>query len=320
MRVLGVFIALAVVLALAAASQAAPLDLKEVAADAKWLGHLDVDAIKASTVVEKAWHHAMSMHPDAKERIDDLSKKIGMDPRKDLHGITCYGKQIGQHEGVMIVHAKVDRKLLLEKAEKAPDHKVTKYGRYDLHTWTAKGPKGEHPAAGAFFGPEVLVFAGSLDDLRAALDVLGGKAASVGSSSPLAGNVLPGTTVLFRVSGIAEAKLPEKAVLAKQTESFRFATGEYKGESFFRAKAVMTNTKVVDQVKAMIEGARAAANLFCPDPDAKKMINAAKVTSDGTTLNIAWSASANDVWSLLEKHAKAMAERRAKLGEKVGGQ
>ncbi len=45
--------AFAAVSVLASGAFAAPLELKQVAADAKWLAHLDVDAIRASTVAQK---------------------------------------------------------------------------------------------------------------------------------------------------------------------------------------------------------------------------------------------------------------------------
>ena len=40
---------------LAAVGQAAPLDTKNVAADAKWVVHVDVDAVRDSLVVQKAF-------------------------------------------------------------------------------------------------------------------------------------------------------------------------------------------------------------------------------------------------------------------------
>ena len=135
---LGVGLALAAGLGWTAAAQAEPLDLAQVAADAKWVAHLDVDALRASTVVEKAWKKGLEMHKDAQAHLDKLREKIGLDICKDVHGLTAYGKEPGKHTGVLIVHAKLDQKFLLDKAQKAPDHKVTKFESYDLHSWTAK--------------------------------------------------------------------------------------------------------------------------------------------------------------------------------------
>jgi hypothetical protein len=317
MRALRIGIALTLTLVLTSMAQAAPLDLKTVAADAKWLIHVDIDALHASTVFQKARETCLAEHKEIAERLDKLPELIGMDPRNDLHGVTAYGMQIGKHEGVLIVNAAVNRKVLLEKAEKAPDHKVLKQGGYEIHTWTHKDHGGSHTVAGAFFKPDVLVFSHCPVELQSALDVLAGKKPSAGSDSPLAGRIPTGTSVLMRVAGIAEAELPGKAPpLAKQIESFRFVIGENEGKSFFRAKANATSTETVGLLKAVVDGGVALAKLHTAKDDlAKRMVDAVRVTVDGKTLTLLWSSPASDVWEMMQKHAKWMAEKRAKSGK-----
>ena len=308
-----VALALAVVLGVAAAAQATPVDVKQVPADAKWLAHVDVDAIRASTVAQKMFQHCMAMHKEAGQHFDKVRAELGIDLRTDLHGLTFYGKQLGQHKGVLIVNVKIDQQLLLKKVATASDHKTTKYGAYDLHSWTAKGPHHTRAVVGAIYKSERLVFASDIEELKAALDVLDGKAASLSSSSPLAGRLHAGTTFLFRATGLAEAKLPCKCPLAKQIESVRISMGEDNGQSFFRAKAIMANTEVVGQVKAIIDGGKALGDLHTSnDPQARKLVDALQVKIDDKTVRVQWNAPANDVWEVLHKHAKRWAEMRAK--------
>ena len=89
--------------------EAAPLDFKQVAGDAKWVGHVDVDAMRESKVVQNAYHRAQEKHPHMAMGFEFGSKMLGMDVRSDLHGITVYGKEVGKETGVMLVNAKVDR-------------------------------------------------------------------------------------------------------------------------------------------------------------------------------------------------------------------
>ena len=254
MRVLGM--AMAVVLGLAAIGRAEPIELKQVAADAKWVMHVDVDALWASPVVQKAYRKGLEMHPDAEKKMDMVCGMVGMDPRKDLHGVTVYGKDTNKEHGVMIVHANVNQTLLLAMVAKAPDHKATSYGSYELHSWTHKGWKKEsHTVTGVFYKPNIMVFAGCDEAVKAALDVLDGKSAGItGKESPLAGRTLPGSIFVARASAIdPKTRCP----VLKQAESFRVALGENKGESFYRARLVMKSTEAVDQVKAITEGFRA---------------------------------------------------------------
>ncbi len=312
MRIVG--IALAAFLGLAAIGRAEPLELKQVAADAKWLAHVDVDAMRESIVVQKAYHKCMEMHKDAEKRLDKIHELLGVDPRKDLHGVTVYGKDLEKHHGVLIVHADVDQKLLLEKAQKAPDHKVAKYGSYEIHSWTRKHGKESHTAFGTFFKPNVLVFARSEAAIQGALDVLDGKSPGItDQKSPLAGRVPPGATLIVRASAVGpQVKCP----ILKDADSFRLTLGENKGESFYRGRLTMKSPEAADQVKAVVEGFKAMVGLtHGSDAAAMKLVGAIKVTTQDKTVRVAWSAPAEEVWTAIEKAAK---EIRAKMAKKHG--
>ncbi len=244
---------------LAAVGQAAPLESKNVAADAKWVVHVDVDAVRDSHVVQKAFETCPLLKNDSGKHFDMIRDKIGVDLRKDLHGITLYGRDTDKTHGVAIVFATVNEKLLLEKAEKATDHKVTKHGEIDIHSWTQKHGAKTHPAAGAFYKPDVLVFAASVEGVAAAIDVLDGKSPGITDpKSPLGGHVYAGTSFLARAIAIPpETRCP----VLKQAESFRVALGENDGKSFYRAKLVMKSPEAADQVKAINNGLKAHRHL-----------------------------------------------------------
>jgi hypothetical protein len=312
MRIVG--IALAAVLGLAVVGRAEPVELKQVATDAKWLAHVDVDAMRESVVVQKAYHKCMEMHKDAQKHFDKVRETLGLDLKKDLHGITIYGKDLDKHHGVLIVHADVNQKLLLEKAEKAADHKVAKYGSYEIHSWTHKHGKESHTAYGVFFKPNVLVFAGCEEAIHGALDVLDGKSPGItDEKSPLAGRLAPGASLIVRALAVGpQVKCP----VLKDADSFRITLGENKGESFYRARLVMKSAEAAEQVKAVVEGFKAMVGLARgSDAETMKLVNAVKVTTQEKTVRIAWSAPAEEVWTALEKAAKEM---RAKWAKKHG--
>ncbi len=311
---LGVGLALAAGLGFVAAARAEPLNLAQVSGDAKWVGHLDVDALRASTVVNKAWKKGLEIRKDAQARLDKLREKIGMDITKDVHGVTAYGKEPGKETGVLIVHAKLDQKFLLDKAEKAPDHKVEKFGAYDLHSWTAKHHGKTRTVWGAFYKSDRLVFASGMDELKDALQVLEGKSPGAGDS-PLHGDVKPGTTLLFRATGLRKFDLSKKCPFAKYVEAFRFSMGENDGKSFFSAKVVAKNEEAAEDLGEVVEGFKALADLHVgDDAKAKKLVDALHVTTHGKALSIHWTASANEVWNMVEKHAKWLAEHHGMMG------
>lgn len=308
-RITSTFVALAL---LAAVGQAAPLDSKNVAADAKWVVHVDVDALRDSHVVKKAFETCPILK-DSGKHFDKVREKIGVDLRKDLHGITLYGRDTEKTHGVAIVFATVNEKLLLEKAEKATDHKVTKHGEIDIHSWTQKCGAKTHPAAGAFYKPDVLVFAAGVEGVAAAIDVLDGKSPGItDAKSPLGGHVYSGSILLARAIAIPpKARCP----VLKQAESFRVALGEHKGKSFYRASLVMKSPEAAVQVKAIADGVKAIASLkFSDNADVMKLVDGLKATAKDNAVRVRWTASADDVWTVVDKVAKKAAEHFKKGG------
>jgi len=307
---------MAVVLGLAGTLRAEPLDLEQVAADAKWVAQVDFDAARASSVLHNAIEHLMQKHPDAKEHLAAVREIWKFDPRADLHGVTIYGTQIKKDTGAAIVHAKVDQQLLLEKARKAHEHQASDYGKYELHTWKHKHPKGpEHGRmmTGVFYKPDVIVF-GSLDEVKAALDVLdGAKPNLAGKDSPLAGAVPQGAILVARAVGLAEAELPCKSPLIRQMDSFALAVGENQDESFFEGKLTVKRTELAQQIMAVVEGVRAMSALaHGGDAEAMKIINALKVSAGDKSVGVEWRAPAKKVWEHLRKMGEMEEGRKAR--------
>jgi hypothetical protein len=301
MRVIAsVFAALALV---AAVGQAAPFDAAKISADAKWVVHVDVDAVRDSTIVKKSFETCPLLKSESGKHFDKIVEQLGIDLRKDLHGITIYGTDTDKDHGVAIVFAKINRKPLLEKAQKAADHKVVKHGAVEIHTWTHTMGLKTRPGAGAFYKPGVLVLASSEKAVEDAIDVLAGKSPGLTDpKSALGGHVYTGSTLLARsIAMPADAHCE----VIKQLDGFRIAMGENKGKSFYRARLFMKTAESAEQIKAINDGIKAVAALhFGSDADVKKLVDGMKTTVKDKTVSVRWDASTDDVWAVVEKLAK----------------
>lgn len=279
----------AVGLILASQALAAPLEVKQVAADSTWLVHVDVDAIRASIVVQRAWQNVLEKHPDAETHLGFVRNVIGLDPTVDIHGITIYGKGIGTADAVTIVAASMDPERLTLLASVIPDQETTPHGDYAIRSWTHKHRDQALIIASAFRGEEQLILGSSIDNVKAALDVLDGKTPGVADDAKLGGNIPAGTTFLARAEGIAEAPRPDKRPGTKPIDSFRVVMGESEGQSFVRARVTMTSPEAVAYALSAIHGGQALSNLLCRDELGRKFINALQSRSDGQTVTILWS-------------------------------
>ncbi len=303
-------------------ANAEPLNLKQVPAEAKWVVHVDVDAMRESQVVQNAYYKVADLCGEAEKLLDKVRDFVAMDPRNDLHGITVGGTVIGKPELALIVHANVDQKMLLEKVAKAPDYKTETYGAYQVHTWTdAKGKRHEHPMAGTFYKPDVIVLAPTVDILKAVVDTMDGKSPSLaGQNSPLSAPLPAGTLVVARAVGLADAELPMKSPLVTQSDTFSLVIGESSGQSFAEAALVMKTAEDAQRVKAIVDGGRAMAQLqHGDDAEAMKLLDKVKVTLADKTLKVEFRAPVDELWAQIEKAGQRIVEHHKKHMQDKGG-
>jgi len=290
---------------------AGPLDLGCVAADSKWIMHLDMDAARESTVMQRAYAMAVKMHPHSEHVMAMVSGMTGMDPRKDLHGITAYGMDADKRNAVMIVHADARRDFLTKMVEKATDHKKSQYGDYVLHSWTHKGwQRGwSGPAVGAFFNDDVIVFGRTETIVKAAIDLLAGSAKGIpGTGAMLSGRTRPGSILIARAVAVdPNTRCP----VLKPCSAFRVAFGEDKGALFYRGQLEMQNNEAAADVESVVRGFVALASLkYGNEEAAKRIMKEITVDTDKSVCTIRWDASTDDAWSVMEQAAKTWEHKR----------
>ncbi len=304
----------ALLLGLAATLSAAPVDFAQVAADAGWLAHLDVDGLRQATLFQKAYQRLVEDQPNVAKQLDALHALLAMDVRRDLHGMTLYGKRLGAAEGVLLVHADLDPKALAAKAQWLPEHKIIAYGAYELHTWADTDRKGPRRLlAGAFHRSTLVVFAPGVEELKAALDVLDGRSPRLAGDSPLAVAVPPNTALLARAIRLADAELPFKSPLVTQSETISIALGEHEGTWFGEARLTLKSAQTAEQIRAILEALRAMGELQADDDtEVKTLLRRFRVQPDDRTVIVEFRAPVEAVWSLVEREwNKNKARRRS---------
>ena len=296
----------------ASVGRAAPFKPSDVSAAAVWVAHVDVDVLRDSYILKKAVDTFPAFRDLTHARLETLKEKGGVDLSKDLHGVTVYGKDADKRHSAMIVYADVNRQLMIDKANKTKDHKVTRHGDYEIHSWRMSIYGKSHMAAGAFFKSNVIVYATTPEGVAGALDVLGGKIAALANDSPLARSARPGTTLLARSKDVnPHTPCP---VLA-QAASFRVAMGERNSMSFFRANIAMKSHDAAEETNKVFEGLSALVALRDgSDADVMKLVHGLKTTVEGDTLKVRWDAAGADVWTVIEKQGRQFAEHMGNHG------
>jgi len=293
--------------------EGAPLRAKDVAAGAKWVVHVDFDAMRDSKLGAEFREKCLAGE-DAQEKLKKFQEDTGVDLTKDMHGVTLYDTQFVEHSGVAIFRAShIDQKKLAAKLkEKHRDRKTEKHGDVTISTWTeAKGKKHEHEVSGAFYGKDAVLFSRDAEQLKAALDVLSGKADALSAESPLAETAPKGTFFLVRGVGMDKEKTPFKAAVIRKSKQLTYAFGQDGNTVFAQGLLVAPSAEAADKVRDVVEGFRALMQLRFGERDRKsEMLRGLKLAVAGSTIVMEWEASGDDVAKLMVEHHGKMRKWR----------
>jgi len=287
----------AAVLTMAGSLRAAPLDEARLGADAKWVAHVDFDALRASTTVRAITGPWLATDRVRRE-LAKIRDTVGLDPTEDLHGLTFYGPEPVEGRGVALVTAEVDRARLETFLAEQPDYAAAPYEKHVIHSWTHHRPRrADVTIHGCLPDVGLVLFSQDLGDLRAAVDVLDGRRPNLAAGdSPLKGAARPGTILDLRAAGLAEAKLPLKSPILRLSELLTVALGEQQSTAFVEARLVARSEQNASDMRDVVAGAIAFARLYCDGNDAAlDILDAIRVESEARTVTLTWEGQARQV-------------------------
>lgn len=315
---------LAMVLALAATAGADPLQKEQVAADAKWLLHLDVDKLRATpagdsfvkSVAEKALEKPRAI----------LKEEAGVDlDLTQVSSVTAYGDYSGSNN-VMLLKSDLDVEKLLEAGLAQAAKKK------GLETWpfeksiqdgvvTYRFP--DHVAI--WIRPDkITIFSKSPDTTARANDVLAGRAPSLAGGAQFSD--FPELPKTFFFLGAAEGfnldrriadeagkdgKNNPKAKILKLTESGRVVAGQDADQIFLNVALKAKTSEVVTQMQQVVQGMIALASLTkSDDENIQKLTDSAKVTTSGNVVNLSLNFPVDRALMLLNQQVERQARER----------
>ena len=290
--------------------RAAPLDRRQLPAEVVWFFHLDAEAAH-TTILGKGMRDAILAQPQAQRAIERVKETIGIDPIRDLSGITAYGVDFAPDESVLIVRGNVDRPRLLDLLAKAPGYRAETLEGHDIYTWSE--PDNERTSSGAFFGQDTIVISRDIHAVVKALEVLEEKGPSLAADSPLlaSATVEPGVFVQAGAVGLADARnVPIHSPILRQCESGSITVGEQSGEVFVDAKVNARSAETASKMRLMIEGAKAMAQLQAGDEsDLGRLLAPVSVTSVDRSVEIRWRYPSADLVKYVQAQAITFAPR-----------
>ncbi len=307
MRHLVIGFALAIGLLFIPAAEATPLDLHRIPADAGGVGHVDVDAFRASSLM-KPLELAVAAALDSDKNDADLvkAKPIVAQVEKNCSAITLWLTDIPKPST-----AKSDDKddtsgvVMFEfpgvaAANDFGNAITTMFAGKKLQGGRFAGTVNNKGFAVAVFG-NVVGVSDNIANLDRTIAVSQGKAAS------LTAKQLPATMergmFLFAVLGKGMLDDVRKAagstLLQTEMSSVTLDVGEFSGELRAHATATMATLDGAQKVKSVLDGLIALAALADDAKQYAPITKNVKITISGTTADLAFAMPTADLVKLL---------------------
>ena len=309
-----------------AAAVAGPINMNWVAPDAAWIVHIDVDAVRGSTIGKFI---IANWDKEDEAELAAVKAKIGIDPVHDLKGVTVFGKSRNPEEFVAVVTTTAAVDAAVEKLVEK-EHQLTKLteGTLTLYSWSEHGvERYGYIKPGAKADERIVLAAPDKGRLLAAIrrvdgDVPPVPAAAVLPKPPRAGSML------FVVGTVGEnLKPPGDSMILKKVESVRIDAGEANGEIYGEASVTAPTSEDATNMLQMAQGAIAVAKMCAQnDEDLKALVKAGDwltLSAEDRTVTARVKCSSKQFQEMLESaepkvkapESKPQTKEPAKTGE-----
>jgi len=289
---------------LSAACLAGPVVAEHLSSDARWFGHVNVESIRSIPGFTEDVQRWCSQ-TNAQAGLSEWSGKLGLDPVKDLLGITIYSAQYTNgHILALLYVRKVDQeKMLSSLKERYPERTTSLYGARTLYSWTARHPRGEMPMTGAFASDQLIVIGKDAEEVKAALDVVDGKRPGLTTSSPLLAGVSP--QAIFVSKGVdvsADDRARTRCPVLRNCEAASVQWSQQDGVLTAAYRLAATSEEAAQAYQTVVAGFKALAGLRSQDsPAMSGLLQGLTYRADGKVFTANWEAKVQAVREAMEQ-------------------
>lgn len=292
----GMLITLALTL-LTTQAPAYKLQKKYVAADAKWLIHLDFK----SFIKTKLWNSIYNgKEAKIKHGKKNLLRELNFDLFKDLRSVSVYGVDKGDKNGVVLLEGNFDRDKIIKKlvSEKTPE--TSKYKEFNIYHWNGDD-------YGTFVNKNLLMITHSKVNMEYALDVIKGKKPNF-RGSPLSKRIkeVPGDSILFALAGDLSSlmnKHNKTPIMIDKTKMALFLAMERNSDLRLSLKLHTESPDAAKNLMQIGNGLLALAKMSGKDLRGKeKIINSILISADGNIVNAKMFIPSDFILENIKKH------------------
>ncbi len=291
-------------LAFACSARGSSLDDTAIPASAKWVIHVDVDAI-TKTPAWAQFEPKLNSRPEYARKKTEIERLFRVKLPADLHDVTLFGATATPQDAVVLIHANMNQADLKDLLSRSATFEEKTMDGHQVFSWDDNGQS----RSGAFIGNDRLIVTESAQTIVDTLNVIAGKREGLKSGALLAGSKRePTTGLLLYVAGDQLATLAQQAgaknQVVGQLDSAWIAVGADAKGLVLTSEVMAQKDEVAVNVAKSVEGIRAMLSFADPsDERAAALLEAMQpltTKTEGKRVTIAWPVSNETVADLLE--------------------
>lgn len=244
---------------------AAPFDAKKVPEGAKWVLHVDMDALR-TTEIWKLIDGEIAKNAQADVKLGEIEQFTGIKFPEGLHDVTLFGLGFSEEHVVIVLGAGMDQGKLIGFLQLDPNFKSEKHGGKDVITWIDQ-EKGKR-MWGTFYDDKTAAISASPDAVKTFIDTRSGAKKGLSAESPLAAGARSGLIAYMAGKDLAQLKEAAQNPHVQEAELVSFAVEERGPDVALYASLTTKSAETANQVRMLAEGGKALLGLQMKDPKA----------------------------------------------------
>ncbi len=283
----------AVLMACAGSALGGPLMAERVLPDATWVVHVDVEAIAGSNICRTL----LGTHIGAEIRADiaeDAMEELGIDPLKDVRGVTVFGHSEIEGEALVLVSATEAIDVPLGKLpEVVKEYREIREGARVVHTWKEEDETVyAYAAPGRGAGERVVLFSGNFEELRRGMLRLETGGAEV---APALERGRPGAGAFFffaasEIPDLVKGEDDPPAMLLRHAKGVALEVGEQGNELRGDARITTAGAEEAGTMLQVVQGLMALGRMAVgSEPDLaplSKFFDGCRASTEGSALTV----------------------------------
>jgi hypothetical protein len=306
MKMQYVKIALAMGLAVAATQTAwtEPLQRSQIATDAVWFLHLDLDKLKTTHLGQFLMEQLDQ--PDAQDKLAVFQAMFNFDPRKKLKGCTLYSRGSKPEDAVLLLKGDFDLERLKTLAKAGKEYESSQHGSYTIHSWIDPLRQARNGGSGRSFGSihtnGAVVLGQSAERVGQALDLLD-RPPSKEESSKLLPELGPAPDTSVLVGAARQTDLGQFAPnveILKHFKTMKLRADEAQTNLVVEVSIGTENEDAARNLQAMTQGLLAWVAFQGDKAANNKLLQGLAITQKDTMVSATLKVSATDAVQMLK--------------------